>query len=82
MDNENESGASEEQVNPNVNCLSGMRCPQCGSYGPFEVVVLMRVLLADGGTGEAEDGTIEYDDDSPAMCHACRYSGKIGDFDE
>jgi hypothetical protein len=82
MDNENESGAGEERVNPNVNCLSGKCCRQCGSYGPFEVVVLMRILLTDDGSGDAEDGAIEYDDDSPAMCHACRYSGKFGDFDE
>jgi hypothetical protein len=79
--NASESCAAEGQVNPNVNCLSDKRCRKCGSYGPFEVVVLTRVLLTDDGCGEPEDGAIVYDEDSPAMCHACRYRGKFGDFD-
>jgi hypothetical protein len=79
--NASESGLGEGRVNPNVNCLDGKRCPNCGSYGPFEVVVTMRVLLYDDGTDYATDGSIEYDDDAPAMCDACRYRGKFGDFD-
>jgi hypothetical protein len=74
------SGIGEEKVNPNVNCLDGKRCPQCGSYGPLEVVVSMRVLLYDDGCDDARDGAIEYDDNAPAMCYTCRYSGKFGDF--
>lgn len=77
----NKSGVGEIEDNPNVNCLDGKRCPQCGSYGPFEIVVLMRVLLYDNGTDDAENGSIEYDKDAPTMCHACRYKGKFGDFD-
>jgi hypothetical protein len=74
--------ATVPPVNPNVNCLEGKRCPECGSYGPFEVVVSKRVMLYDNGTGDAEDGTTEYNDGSPAMCGACLYDGKLGDFDE
>jgi hypothetical protein len=77
-----EGKANESRVNPNVNCLEGKRCPECGSYGPLEVVVSKRVLLYDNGTDDAEDGTTEYGDDSPAMCCACRHEGKLGDFDE
>jgi len=76
----NEPGASENEVSPNVNCLEGKRCPNCGSYGPFEVVVSMRVLLYDNGSDDAEDGSIEYDDSALAMCPACRYEGKFGEF--
>jgi hypothetical protein len=79
--NTNESGVGEEKVSPNVNCLDGKRCPKCGSYGPFEVVVSMRVMLSDDGSDDAEDGAIEYDDDSPAVCYACLYKGTFGDFD-
>ena len=75
------SGIGEEEVNPNVNCLDGKRCPQCGSYGPFEIVVSMRVLLYDNGSDDAEDGSIEYDGDAPAICSACRHKGKFSDFD-
>jgi hypothetical protein len=74
--------ANESSVNPNVNCLDGKRCPACGSYGPFEIVVSMRVLLYDNGTDNAKDGTTEYGDDAPTMCHACRHEGNFGDFDE
>jgi len=76
----NQPRASNNEVSPNVNCLDGKRCPKCGSYGPFEVVVSMRVLLYDNGSDDAEDGSIEYDDDALAMCYACRYEGKFGDF--
>ena len=68
-------------INPNTNCLEGKRCPECGSYGPFELVVSMRILLYDSGTSDAEDGSIDYDDDSQAMCDACKYEGRFGDFD-
>jgi hypothetical protein len=76
----NQHGASENEGSPNVNCLEGKRCPKCGSYGPFEVVVSMRVLLCDNGTDDAKDGSVEYDDDSLAMCYACRHEGKFGEF--
>jgi hypothetical protein len=75
-------GSGEEKVNPNVNCLQGKCCPECGSYGPFEVVASTRVKLYDDGCDDAEDGAIEYDDDSPTMCYACQYEGKFSDFDE
>ena len=78
--NTNGSGLDEEKGNPNVNCLAAKRCPKCGSDGPFEIEVLMRVLLCDDGCHDAEDGSIYYDDDAPAMCHDCRYEGKFGDF--
>jgi hypothetical protein len=67
--------------NPNVNCLEGKRCPDCGSYGPFEVVVSMRVLLCDNGTDNAEDGSIEYGDDASTKCCSCGHTGIFGDFE-
>ena len=78
--NPDESHVVEEKVNPNVNFLEGKCCPTCGSYGPYEVEVSMRVLLYDDGSGDSEDGNIEYDDDAPAACHACGYEGEFGDF--
>jgi hypothetical protein len=79
-DNPNRPGLTEEKANPNVNFLEGKFCPKCGSFGPFEILVSMRVLLHDDGCGDAEDGTVEYDDDSPATCCVCRFEGKLGDF--
>lgn len=72
----------EPSANPNHNCLQGKRCPECGSYGPFEVAISMRVLLLDSGTDDAEDGAIEFDDDSWTICYTCRHEGKFGDFSE
>ena len=69
-------------VNPNSNCLEGKRCPKCGSHGPFEIVVSLRVLLYDNGTDDAEDGTTEYGDDTPAMCPDCQHDGTLADFEE
>jgi len=71
---ENASGA-------NRNCLEGKRCPKCGSDGPFEVVISMRVLLYDNGADDADDGSIEYDGHSRTSCYACGHEGKFGDFD-
>jgi len=78
--NPNEAVGGESNVNPNVNCLDGRRCPKCSSYGPFEVVVSVRVLLYDNGADDAEDASIEYDDDAVAVCYACRYQGRFGEF--
>jgi hypothetical protein len=74
--------AAVSGTNPNVNCLEGKRCPKCGSYGPFEVVVSMRVLLSDNGTNSAEDATSEYDEEARTKCYSCRHEGQFGDFDE
>lgn len=71
----------EDKGNPNVNCLDGKQCPKCGSFGPIEVMVSTRVLLYDDGSDYAQDGAIEYDNESPATCPDCHYEGRFGDFD-
>jgi hypothetical protein len=77
-----DTNTNEDSVNPNVNFLDGKRCPECGSYGPFEVVVSKRVLLFDNGTDDAEDGTTEYGEDAPTSCQACGHEAEFGEFDE
>lgn len=74
--------ATLSRISPNVNCLEGKRCPKCGSYGPFEVVVSMRVLLYDNGANGAEDATSEYGEEARTKCSSCRHEGQFGDFDE
>jgi hypothetical protein len=81
MDEKTEGfGSDKESKTTNVNCLAGKRCPKCGSYGPLEVQISMRVLLYDDGTDDADDCSIEYDENAAAVCYACRYEGKFGDF--
>lgn len=60
----------------------GQGCTGCGSYGPFEVLVSMRVLLHDSGTEDAKDGSTWYDRDALTKCDSCRHEGRFGDFDE
>jgi hypothetical protein len=67
-------------VNPNKNCLHGTRCPNCGSFGPFEILISMRVLLFDEGTDDADDASVHFDNSSPARCHHCDFKGKFGNF--
>lgn len=77
-----DADADKPCVNPNTGFLEGKRCPQCGSYGALEVLVLKRVRMYDNGTDDAEDGSCEFDDDSPATCCRCGHEAKLGDFDE
>lgn len=74
--------ANKSDISPNSNCLEGKRCPTCGSFGPFEILVSMRVLLRDNGTDDAMDSSIWYDNDAPAKCVSCQHEGKFGEFDE
>lgn len=77
-----DSGIGTNATKPNVNCLRGKRCPNCGSYGPFEVVVSMRVLLYDSGADDADDGSVEFDDSAPTVCYECQYRGNFGQFND
>jgi len=78
---DNTSGSLENR-NPNENCLAGKRCQNCGSYGPFEIVVLTKCVLFDSGTNDSNDGSVEFDEGSPAKCCLCNYTSNWGDFDD
>ena len=67
--------------NPNVNCLSGMRCPnkECGSYGPFHITLLVCMEVGDDGNGP-ECGDSEWDDGNTIYCPACDRKGVVSDF--
>jgi len=64
--------------NPNENCLEGRQCPECGSYGPFCIVVMGWATLYDDGTDEIRN--VEYDDGSEAECPSCHYASRWSDF--
>jgi len=66
--------------NPNNNCLENMRCPKCGSYGPFEIAGRSTFVVYDDGTDG--HGDIEWDDDSYCICIECYHEGKKRDFIE
>jgi hypothetical protein len=75
----------EEGDNPNENCLEGKKCPECDSYGSFDVRCSLWQNVADDGTDYPHDkmlGDVEYDGNSDAKCCECGHEGKWSDFDD
>ena len=73
--------------NPNNNCLEGIACPSCNSFGPFDIAVRMVQRVHDDGTEEPHGGPFtyegpEWDGNSACFCVACEYSGSVKDFDD
>ena len=62
----------------NTNCLAGMKCPKCGSLGPFKITVVTTVLMSDDGSDEGGDQ--EWGNNSPCTCAACSFDGCVKDF--
>jgi len=64
----------------NINCLAGLKCPKCGSLGPFEIQCSVVAVVHDDGTDEGRDH--EWNDDSLCICHdgTCAFQGKVADF--
>jgi hypothetical protein len=63
----------------NTNCLAGIRCPSCGSEGPFIIEVIQQVRMYDEGSEEA-GGDIHWDSESYMRCEACDFDGTAADF--
>lgn len=55
----------------------GLRCPSCSRDDRLEVVVTKWVLLVPDGTGDATDGSEEWDDQSPCRCTGCAWRGVV-----
>ena len=62
----------------NQNCLSGLRCPNCGNEEPLVIGIhtLMRML----DKGSDAHGDAEWNEESSCSCEACQYTGLIRDF--
>ncbi len=64
--------------NPNTNCLKDMRCPECGSYGPFHIVCSCLGEVHDGGVCEGVGW--EWDDHNSCTCRMCLHDGTVESF--
>jgi hypothetical protein len=64
---------------PNVNCLEGMRCPNCGSEGPFRIRAEASFTVTDDGTCEEYDN-VEWYDTSSCACLECKFQENVEDF--
>lgn len=62
----------------NTNCLAGMKCPKCGSEGPFDISVQAFARVHDDGVDEVWD--FEWQNESPCDCRECKFEGKVEDF--
>jgi len=72
-------------MSKNVNCLEGMRCPQCEHDDEVVVHARMWVALTDDGTDPYADSTdmgtgTEYGDRSAARCPECGHEGRLGEW--
>ena len=59
----------------NENCLDVMRCPGCGSYGPFDISVECTATMHDSGVEHCVD--YEWDDSSWCNCRLCEYGEQV-----
>lgn len=66
--------------NPNNNCLEDWKCPRCGSFGPFAVVVEAVCDVSDDGTEDFRN--VEWDGNNIAYCsgYGCSFSGEVRHF--
>lgn len=67
----------------NSNCLSGMRCPECGSIEPFTIAIVKHLPVYDAGVdpyGEESDN--HWDNSSYCRCNECDFDGIVADFRE
>jgi hypothetical protein len=66
--------------NPNINCLQGMSCPKCKSFGPFSICGTATFVVTDDGTDEYS--SVEWYDTSHCRCLDCNFRGRVGEFRE
>lgn len=64
----------------NTNYLKGMKCPQCGSEGPFSIRYSTWILTYDDGVEDNYNNDIDHNDDSACNCSNCDYEGPIHTF--
>lgn len=50
----------------NVNCLAGMRCPNCGSIEPLKIMVTQTMMahFSDEGSYDDAGGNMEWGENS------------------
>ena len=73
-----EASGDDGMEGPNRNCLEGMRCPDCGSYGPFEICCECTATVSDDGTDDAHD--FGWGDEDYCKCLACNSIGTVKNF--
>lgn len=65
--------------NPNTNCLEGWQCPECGSFGPFDITASAVFHVTDDGAEYGGCG-VEWEDENYACCAECDKLGTVSMF--
>jgi hypothetical protein len=61
----------------NTNCLEGLQCPKCKSYGPFDIEVVSTARIHDDGVEEYTGA--DFDEGSVCVCVNCKFVGGVTD---
>lgn len=65
----------------NTGLLNGMQCPQCDSYGPFNIETLAVIEVRDSAVeGWNQRYGAEWTNDSWCQCVECSYTKTVGEF--
>lgn len=70
------------ELTANANCLAGMKCPKCGSLGPFEIQVRAWATMHDDGAEEYVEPDWENGDHCRCLGCDCDYRGSVSCFKE
>lgn len=63
-----------------INCLEGVRCPNCGQDERFTITALVECDVTDDGAWATDNSHYDWDSDSPCCCPACGRHGKLREF--
>lgn len=62
----------------NTNCLEGLQCPTCKSYGPFWIRGSADIRMTDGGSEECTYP--DWDQLDTCRCETCGFAAAVADF--
>ena len=62
----------------NTNCLAGLRCPKCQSYGPYRIACTTYVRMFDDGSDSSTG--VDWSPESQCRCSECNHAATVQDF--
>lgn len=62
----------------NSNVLDGLKCPECGSLGPYSILASCFATVTDDGIEETKE--FSWQESAYCRCHSCDYQGTVDDF--
>jgi len=66
----------------NQNQLDNLRCPQCGSFGPFYITVIGTAEVVDEGYDSGDVTDLDWDSSSSCACKNCTFSDMVNGFED